>query len=63
MPVTFEWALVAVMLSLGPYPVVVKSYPAYDECVRASQLADNNMVRSDCVRVAVPQALLRERYK
>jgi hypothetical protein len=57
MPPVVEWVLIATMSSLGPYPFAIKSYPTYQQCVQASQLVDSNVVRSDCARVLVPEAI------
>lgn len=51
-----EWVLVAVIYTLGPYPVALKSYPDFEQCmiaVGATQQSPGR-VRSECVRIVIP---------
>jgi hypothetical protein len=50
-----EWVLIVTVLSLGPYPVALKSYPTAEQCYRAAEVASYNAAaRGECIRVVVP---------
>ncbi len=54
MPI-IEWTLIAIVYSLGPYPVAIKSYPSPDQCYRAAHLIKQNGAgRGECIEVTLP---------
>jgi hypothetical protein len=55
MPPLIEFTLIAIVYSLGPYPVAIKSYPSYDQCRYAAGLISHDGAgRGECIRVTLP---------
>lgn len=51
-----EFTLIAIVYSLGPYPVAIKSYPSYEQCAHAAGLIRHDGAgRGECIRVTLPQ--------
>lgn len=55
MPI-IEFTLIAIVYSLGPYPVAIKSYPSYEQCqYAAGMIRHDGGGRGECIRVTIPQ--------
>ena len=55
-----EWVLIATVISLGPYPVALKSYPERSQCVHAANVAfRSGEAVARCVPVSVPEPVRR----
>lgn len=53
-----EFTLIAILYSLGPYPVAIKSYPDPQQCYRAAELIQiDGAGRGECIRVTLPMAV------
>lgn len=51
-----EFTLIAIVYSLGPYPVAIKSYPTPEQCqYAAGMIRHDGAGRGECIRVTLPQ--------